>query len=135
MCVASETELKQYLEQAGSLTQGQRGVDHIPKASRGTKLTVRQHVVLRCRVECLCGYTSVDVAKSVASMKKTLQLLHAGTAKEQQFVARVSKQLEDIMHLTSLEGREFVARVDVEVARVKELGGQSTPDTNSMWTS
>ena len=74
VCNVSELEMRHYLETAAALPRGQRGVEQIPKALRGRNLTVRQHAVLRCRVECLRGYASVDVAKCVVRAQQELHL-------------------------------------------------------------
>jgi hypothetical protein len=73
-------------------------------------------------VECLRGYVIVDVAKCVAHAKEDLQFLDVAIPQRREFVTCATQLLEDAMALTSLEGPEFVTRVDVEVARVKELG-------------
>ena len=121
VCNVSELELRHYLETAAALPRSQRGVDQIPKALRGKDLTVRHLAVLRCRVECLRGYASVDVAKCVARAQQDLQLTDVTTVQDGEFVTRAAEQLEHTMALTSLEGREFVANADVELARIKEM--------------
>ena len=93
-------------------------------ALRGHKLTVRQHAVLRCRVECLRDYVVVDVAKCVAHAKQELQLVQLGdstTPQRREFVTCATQLLEDVVALISLDGPEFVARVSVVMSRVQAM--------------